>query len=222
MNREGVLGLLEKSGLPGELKDYLAAALRGRAPSSLRARLKKSPAEFIAGAERLFSEAGAILGLPAEEALRAGGFDAANKAPGRLEAALAELRAVVFLRDSGYGELAFINRGTGRTADLYGVKKGEGAVFEVCCLKEGCTSFSVKLLALKFDRKICQVNASRKKTGCVRGGLFFVASPADFGVSGAPARLEVLAREVYEAKGRRPFTSICLISGGLCAAYPAL
>lgn len=221
MNREGVLELLARSGLPDALREYLAASLRVRAPSSLRASLKKDPAGFISGAEKLFSEAGAILGLPAEEALGAGGFDANNKAPGRLEAALAELRAVVFLRDSGYEELAFINRGTGRTADLHGVKGGEGGVFEVCCLKDG-GSFSAELLALKYDRKICQVKSSRKKTGCLRGGLFFVFAPADFAASGPGARLEALAREVYKAKGSPPFTSICLLSGGLGSAWPAL
>lgn len=221
MNREGVLELLAASALPGALKEYLSSSLRSRAPSSLRAYLKKSPVEFISGAEKLFTEAGVILGLPAEEALGAGGFDANNKAPGRLEAALAELRAVVFLRDNGYKELAFINRGTRRTADLYGVKGGEGGVFEVCCLKGTGGFFSAGLLALKYDRKICQVNSSRKKTGCLVGGLFFVSSPAAFGASGS-ARLEALAREVYEAKGSQPFTSVCLIAGGLCAAWPAL
>ena len=220
MNKAGLIKLVDSSALPVELKVYLSGVLAGNLPSSLRETLKKDPEGFLAGAGGLLREAGLALGCAGDEALSRSGFDANNLAPDRLEAALAEMLALVFLRSEGFSRLGFIGRGSGKTADISAARGGLRYAFEVCSARTGAADLSVDFLELKYDKKIRQARASGKKGGLDRAGFILVSGPLFFSGFRPDGRLAGLARGLYERKNRPPATHLCLLAGGGAAVFP--
>ncbi|HAF96185.1 MAG TPA: hypothetical protein DER10_04790 [Elusimicrobia bacterium] len=141
-------------------------------------------------------------------------------APERFEAALAEVRAVAFLHREGFGDLKFIAQNGGTSADISGARGGQKYVFEVCCLQADNGINSVDYLELKYDKKKRQLNSSRKKHKCTRGGLIFAARAAVFESSACKADLRELAGGLYTKKNNPPFTHICLLSGNEGSVFP--
>lgn len=220
MNKAGLIELISASALPPGLKAYLGGALANNLPFSLREALKKDPEGFIAGAGGLLHEAGLALGRDGGEALALGGFDPNNLAPDRLEAALAELLGVVYLRDCGFSGLGIIGRCAGKTADISAARGGLAYAFEVCSVRAAADDLTVDLLELKYDKKIRQAKASGKKGGLDRAGLVLVAGPLSFAGFAPDERLAGLALALYERKNRPPATHICLLAGGRAAVFP--
>lgn len=221
MNKAGFLELVDASALPAALKAYLSRVLGGNLPLSLKETLKKDPDAFLAGVSGLLREGGLTLGRGGDEALALSGFDANNLAPDRLEAALAEMTALVFLRSEGFSRLGFIGRGVGKTADISAARGGLRYAFEVCSARTGKEGLSVAFLELKYDKKIRQARASGKKDGLDRAGFILVSGPPSFSGAGPDERLAGLARGLYERKNRPPATHICLLAGGGAAVFPA-
>ncbi len=221
MNKAGLLRLVSASDLPEALRVYLSRFLSKNLPFSLKAALKKDPDGFLAGAAGLLREAGLALGCPGEKALCLSGFDPNNLAPDRLEAALAELLAVVFLRSEGFTGPGFIGRGAGKTADISASRGGFDYAFEVCSARTAAAGLTVDLLERKYDKKIRQAKASGKKRGLHRVGLVLLAGPLFFSGFGPDERLAGLARGLYERKKSPSATHICLLAGGRAAIVPA-
>lgn len=221
MKKTALIELIKASALPAELKTYLAGVLAGNLPSSLRGNLKKDPGVFIAGVCGLLREAGQALGCAGGEALFLSGFDGNNLAPDRLEAALAEMLAVVFLRSEGFSGIRFLSRGTGKTADLTAARGGLDYAFEVCSARAAADALTVDFLELKFDKKIRQAKVSGKKGGLDRAGLVLVAGPLDLSGFRPEEKLAELACGLYERKKRPEATHICLLAGGRAAVFPA-
>ena len=220
MNKAGLINLIKASGLPEPLRAYLCGVLAGNLPFSLREALKKEPDKFIKDAAGLLREAGLALGRSPEEALSMSGFDSNNLAPDRLEAALAELLAVVFLCSEGFSGLGFIARGRGKTADISGSRGGLAYAFEVCSARTAAADFTVDFLELKYDKKIRQAKVSGKRGGLDRAGLVLVAGPPVFLRFSRDGGLGAMARGVYERKNRPRATHICLLAGGKAAVFP--
>jgi hypothetical protein len=220
MKKEGLLKLIGDSALPAALKAYLAGMLVRKLPSSLREALKKEPEAFLAGTAGLLREAGLALGCSGGEALARSGFDAANLAADRLEAALAELLAVVFLRSEGFSALGFIRRGIGKTADISAERGGLHYAFEVCSTRTAAGALSLDFLELKYDKKIRQAKVSSKKRGPGRACLVLAAGPVSFRGFFPDEELAALARGLYERKNRPLNTHICLLAGGRAAVFP--
>lgn len=221
MRKQEVLSIISSSALPPRVKAYLARVACGERGCALKAGLKKDPAGLAAEAGRLLAAAGKILDRPGDEALFITGFNPNNMAPGRLEAALAELRAAVFLRREGFGAISFIAQARGVSADVSGVNGGRPYVFEVCCLEaEAGPVPAAALLGVKYEKKKRQLNTARKKRGIKHGGLFLACDPLGLGAGAEEAVLGELARAVYEEKNRPAFTHLCLLSGSRGAVYP--
>ena len=237
MNKTELLEFIAASGLPVRVKDYFTRAAALKTPSGARTALKKNPPAFIEELGRLLAAGGAALGCPAGEVLFATGFNGNDLAPERFEAALAELRAVLFLAGEGFSGLTLL-RQCGRTgADISGTRAGSAYVFEVRSLRSGRAAgplaylsettadpkpetAAVEYLRLKYDKKIRQVNCSRKRAGHKYGGVILALNPAV--LSGGPpaAALKKLAAALYLAKDAPPFTHICLLSGPSGAVFP--
>ncbi|PIU17802.1 MAG: hypothetical protein COT18_12075 [Elusimicrobia bacterium CG08_land_8_20_14_0_20_59_10] len=221
MRKPEVLSSIRASALPPRVQEYLARIACGERGSALKAGLKKDPAGLAAEAGRLLAAAGRILDRPGDEALYITGFNPNNMAPGRFEAALAELRAAAFLRREGFREISFIAQARGISADISGVKGGRGYVFEVCCLEAAAGQLpAAALLGVKYEKKKRQLNTARKKRGIRRGGLFFACNPLGLGAGVDEAALGKLARAVYEEKKSPAFTHLCLLSGSRGAFFP--
>jgi hypothetical protein len=220
VNKPGLLKLIASSALPEALKSYLGGVISLNLPSSLRETLKKDPDGFVKGVCGLLREAGAALGCAGDKALFLSGFDGNNLAPDRLEAALAEMLAVVFLKSEGFCGINFISRGTGRTADLSAARGGAAYAFEVCSARAPGDALSVDFLELKYDKKIRQAKISGKKGGLDRAGLVLVAGPLSFAGLESDERLAGLASGLYERKNKPRATHICLLSCGRAAVFP--
>ena len=212
--------MIGASALPAPVKDYLGGVLAGNLPSSLREALKKDPEGFLAGVAGLLREAGLALACNGESALLMSGFDARNLAPDRLEAALAEMLAAVFLRSEGFSEIRLIGRCRGKTADISAVRGGVDYAFEVCSARAAAAELSVDFLELKYDKKIRQARVSSRKGGLDRAGLVLAAGPLSFSGFGPDGRLAALAKGLYERKNNPRATHICLLAGGRAAVFP--
>lgn len=219
MKRPEIAALIAGSGLPEELKAYLACALRRGRPFSFTAALKKEPAGFLAAVTRLLAGASAALGRPAGEVLFATGFEASNLAPHRLEAALAELLAVLLLREQGFSELRLIGTNSGRTADISGSKDGLRWAFEVRCLSAG-KKLDGELLGGKFDRKLPQASNAIKKYGFDRAGVVLAREPWRFADFEADPGLAALAEAARPPEKRQAVVHLCLADRGRFGVYP--
>ena len=104
------------------------------------------------------------MGCSKEEAMFITGFNKNDMAPARFEAALAEIRAVVFLHREGFNELSFIRQGSGTSADISAIRGGKNYVFEVCCLQAEKAPGRVDYLELKYDKKKAAAEQFAQKT----------------------------------------------------------
>ncbi len=220
MKKAELTGLIAASSLPDGLKLYLQAMVSHKAPCSLRGGLRKDPAGFIATLSRLLAGGSMALGCSAQTALFATGFDVKNLAPNRLEAALAEILAALFLRGEGFAELKLIEPDLGRTADIAALRGGLSYAFEVRCLKSGGGPLGADLLVNKYDKKFPQARNAIKKYGFDRAGVVFVREPCAFAGFAADPELEGLAHEVYSQKKSPRAAHICLLDRGRAGFYP--
>ncbi len=206
------------SALPGPVRACLKAAGPG-----LRAAAKKDPAAFVKNLLHLLASAAAALGCRGEEALFLTGFEAGDRTPGRLDAALAELRAVLFLRAEGFEEICALPRAAGKTADLRARRGGEDYLFEVRWVRGGFAGCAALKLSAKCLKKAAQLRAGLKKTGAARGGIIFAGEPLGFGRFGPSPELAAAAAAVTvpPRSGRAGKITVCLISGNEAAVFPA-
>ncbi len=220
MDKAGILELIARSGLPEKVRLCLAGAVSRAEGSALKKTLKKDPAALLSGVGALLKAAAGILALPEESALFITGFNPNNAAPDRFEAALAELRAVVFLDAQGFGGLELVEQGRSRTADLAGTRDGRRCVFEVCRLKDTGGRAGAERLRAKYAKKIRQVKVSRKKCGGGLGGLVLVDGPLGFGPLAADPDLLALAAAAGPGKDGARGEHLCLLRGNGFAVWP--
>ena len=215
-----ILKLIGSSGLPEGVKRYCADMVSGKLCSSLKTALRTNAVAVIGNIDRLLTDGSGILARSKEEILFATGFNKNNVSPERFEAALAEIRAVAFLHAGGFSGLKLIGTGIKRTADIRGVRGGKKYVFEVCCIQTANDLISADYLELKYDKKVRQVNSSRKECGCACGGLIFVMDPSGLSASADAPGYKDLARELYARKNNPPATHICILSGSSGCVFP--
>lgn len=205
------------SALPGPVRACLKAAGPG-----LRSAAKKDPAAFVKDLLNLLASSAAALGCRAEEALFLTGFSCEDPTPGRLDAALAEVRAVLFLRAEGFSDIRALPRTTGKTADLRARRGGEDYLFEVRWVRGGFGGSAAGRLSAKCLKKAAQLRAGLKKTGAAGGGIIFAGEPLGFGRFGPSPALAAAAAAVMvpprSARAGKIF--VCLLSGNEAAVFP--
>lgn len=219
MKREEIAGLVGACALPEGLKAYLAAALKRRRPFSFTAALKKDPAIFLASAGRLLAGASAALGRPEAQALFATGFDPANLAPQRLEAAFAELLAAMLLRGEGFSSIELIGTNSGRTADVSAARDGLRWAFEVRCLSAP-GRLDAGLLTGKFRSKLPQAANALKKYGFDRAAVVLVRSPWDSDGFVPDPALAALAADARARGKKKPAAHLCVLDRGRFGVAP--
>lgn len=202
---------------PGAAGRPALPGLRAASPS-LRAALRRGPAA-AAEIRQLLSSAGALFGCLAGEALFCTGFGKDDATPGRLDAALAELRAALFLAGEGFAAVRPLDRGVGRTADLAAARGGEEYLFEVRWVSGGFGADAVKKLSAKCERKSAQLRAALKRAAAGRGGVVFVAGPLFPALPWRGPDLAAAARGVHAAQ-RRAGLHVCLLAGDASAVFP--
>jgi hypothetical protein len=203
------------SALPAPVRTCLRAA-----GPALRSVAKKDPAGFVKNLLRLLSSSSAALGCRAEEALFLTGFDGSNGTPGRLDAALAELRAVLFLKSEGFTGIGALPRTAGKTADLRAERAGEKYLFEVRWVRDGFGAETAEKLSAKCLKKAAQLRAALKKSGAGSGGVIFVAEPLGSGPLRPSRALAAAAASVRLPARGGPKISVCLVSGNEAAVSP--
>ncbi|HAT73199.1 MAG TPA: hypothetical protein DCS63_10325 [Elusimicrobia bacterium] len=226
MNRTELQKIVAAARLPEPVKKYISVlSARGSGPG-FRRLLKADPAPLLENMASVMDQAGAILGVPAREVLFSTGFNTGNLAPGRLEAALAELKAVTFLAAEGFSAIGLVPQARGRTADITAARGGNTYAFEVRCVTGGGGADkngerTLALLEKKYRKKMPQASCSRKKGRLSHCGLVLVLNAGNFPPPSAGGALEQLAAALYEKVGRPPRAHVCLLSGGESGVSPA-
>lgn len=220
MDKAAILDLIGLSGLPEKVKSCLRVAVSSAEGSTIKKALRKDPAALLSGLAGLLGSAAVILGRSEESVLFITGFNSNNAAPERFEAALAELRAVVFLSGQGVGGLELVEQSGSRTADLAGVLNGQRCVFEVCRLRDTGVPAGAARLRSKYAKKIRQVKVSRKKCRGGLGGLVLVDGPLGFAPPAPDSALLALAAEVCPVKSGAAGEHLCLLRGDGFAVWP--
>ncbi|HNT97979.1 MAG TPA: hypothetical protein PKK31_06930 [Elusimicrobiales bacterium] len=226
MNRKEVLAAIAASGLPPRLAAYLGQFIAQGTASELRKALKADPARRLGNIKALLDSSAAALALPAEGILSITGFDYNNFAPDRLEAALAELRAVNILARRGFTEIRFLPGGQRREADISAVLAGEKYFFEVHCLKNrdafsGADEKKERRLKDLCRKKLGQAHASGRRERSARAGVFLVADPAGAVSPMTDGALTDLASRMHASMGSPAGEHICLSAGGESAIFPS-
>ncbi len=218
MSRADVLGTIAASALPAAVRDYLAAFIKAGSDSGLRRALKADPAGVTAGIAGLLAGAEKALGLPASEALFATGFHPRNLSPSRLEAALAELRAVNFLGAEGFSSIRLVGRRDGKSPDIIASGPGGTCAFEVQCVT-GASSFSKDgpaVLRAKLAKKAAQAASAVKRGAACSACVVFVLGEARLPGGREGAGLSGLAR----AAGEGAKVRVCVLAGESSAVWP--
>lgn len=212
--------------LPVQVKRYLSAFVELGADSGLRRLLKTDPARLLADISGLIDSSAKTMGISREEVLFATGFHPGNLAPARLEAALAELRAVNFLAGEGFTAGCFVPSARGKTADITAYRGGNTYAFEVRCVTgdSGAAAAdplkAVSLLVKKYRKKMPQAALSKKKGGFSHCGLVLIINTKNFAPFRESGGLKRLAAAIYEKAGRPPREHICLLSGAETGVFP--
>lgn len=235
MHKTALLALIETSRLAGNIKELFARAVTAKSPSGLKTAIKNNPQAFIQNVDRMLTACGAILGYSKADVLFITGFNKNDMARERFEAALAELRAVLFLNSEGFSSLKLLPQASATGADITGMRGGRNYIFEVRCLRADDAAgplaylFSntrkpqqgaVEYLRRKYDKKIRQVNSSRKRTGNKYGGVIFALNPACFSAGPGAPELKTLAAALHLAKNSPPYTHIGLLAGPVGCIFP--
>lgn len=225
MNKAELLDAVAAAGLPEALKRYLAAFISRGVDSRLRRALKAGAAVALEEMAGLLRTSSAVLGVPPEEALFATGFRGGNFAPGRLEAALAELRAVNFLHGEGFTAICLVAAGRGKTPDITAERGGRTYAVEVRCVTGGSRigglgqaagTGAVKALRAVAFKKMPQASSAVKKGGADRCCLVLV-----LGADAAAASLDRCAlAELARKAGARENTHVCLLAGAAAGVWP--
>ncbi len=225
MNRKEVLAAIAAAGLPPELAAYLEKFIAQGTASELRKVLKTDPGRLLGNIKALLDSSAAALALPAGEILAITGFDYNNFAPDRLEAALAELRAVNILARRGFTEIRFLPDGQRKEADISAILAGEKYFFEVRCIKDrdafsGADERKARRLKEVCRKKLAQARASGRREASARAGVFLVSNPAGSAPPPRKKDLQVLASRLHAALGAPEREHICLSAGGAAAVFP--
>ncbi len=191
-------------------------SLRAASPA-LRSALRRD--RSLSGKiKALLAEAGGVFECPPSGALYLTGFGPGDRTPGRLDAALAELRAALFLRGEGFSGIRPLATAAGRTPDLAARRGGELWAFEVRWVRGGLGGAPEKLSA-KCARKAAQLGAGLKALGAGRCGIILVGEPLGFGPFAPSPELAALAAAV-EVPVRACRPHICLLAGGASGVFP--
>jgi len=188
--------------------------------------------------DRLLAEAAAVLGLPPDQVLFQTGYKTSNKDRGRREAALAELRAAVFLKEQGFSGIRLVPPSNKLTADILASRGRLAYAFEVQCVTRK-SSFSAvnhkvgvngevvesfrdpeSVLVAKFRQKIKQANASRKRDGLDRSGVALVIDSPNSSPFICDGDLAGLARAAYEGAGSPAGAHACVLAAGAAGVWP--
>lgn len=200
--------------LPAPVRACLKAAGPG-----LKAAARKDPPGFAKELLGLLNSAAAALNSAPAEVLFLTGFDSCDGTPGRLDAALAELRAALFLRHEGFEDIRPVARAAGRTADLAASRGGREYLFEVRWVRGGFGAGAAARLSAKCEKKSAQLRAGLKRSGAELGGIIFVGEPLGFGKFRDSLELAAVAAAVT-VPARRRGLHVCLVSGWDTAVSP--
>jgi hypothetical protein len=172
--------------------------------------------------EKLLAEAAAILGLAPDQVLfeTGPGYGPANKDRNRRAAALAELRAAVFLKEQGFSAIRLVPPSDRPTADILAARGKRTYAFEVQCVTRA-SSFSAPggakapgaVLAVKFCAKLKQAKAFRKRNALDGLGVILVLAS---GGGDAAA----LARAAHECAGSPAGAHACVLAEGAAGIWP--
>lgn len=188
--------------------------------------------------ERLVARAAAVLGLAPDQVLFQTGYKTSNKDKGRRAAAMAELRAAVFLKEQGFSDIRLVSPSNKPTADILASRGRRTYAFEVQCITRQ-SSFSAvnhkvgingevlesfrdpeSVLVAKFRQKIKQANASRKRGKLDRSAVVLVIDSPNFSPFICGGDLAGLARAAYEGAGAPQGAHACVLADGDAGVWP--
>ncbi len=169
---------LRASGLPLPIVRHFEGRMRrGEFNYGLEA-IRQAP-EAIDRIEQLFARAFEITGTSPGDLLRHTDFHAADLGLDRLDAALAELRAVVFLHEQGFRDIRLLPGGSQAEADIVAMRAGKRYAFDVVTSHHGVDRDVEDLapfICAKIQEKLDQLQGTANRHACQERGLIVVVN----------------------------------------------
>ncbi len=188
--------------------------------------LLDNPEQTSGAIDSMFAAVIAATGLAGDELLHAADFHWHEQDPARIEAAFAEIRAVNFLHEQGFQDIALLPSRRRQRADIRAKRSGQLYVVEVAE-----SSFSARdraqqselsrwLLAQLQGGKTAQLRATAQESGADR--MAFIAMIDTEGALPWNTHDDFLAasQSVWVSLGRPDDLHVCAVTGRQALGYP--
>ena len=174
--------------------------------------------------DQMLSQAAKATHLTPDELLRRTDFVFRDPDPVRLDAAFAEIRAVIFLDNEGFADIQLLKAGQQKRADIVAKRKGCKYAIEVAhSIYDAPGRWSIEGLRdwllgrYRGENKAAQLEATAGEHGCHRHVFIGVVNnPSPFLVHEEYCRAAGL---VWNEAGRDPQLHFCFVTGQWAEGY---
>ncbi len=212
--------------IPADLVKHVSRLAKARVECRILSQLLENPDRTSEAIDRMFATAMAATGLSAAELLRATDFHWREKDAARIEAAFAEIRAVIFLREQGFQDIALLPSKGHRRADIRAKRGDQLYVVEVAesaflaTNRAQVSEISQWILAQLQDRKIAQLRETATEMGADQRAFIAIIDTENALPLNTHDDFLAASQNAWAELGSPIDLHICAITGSRALGYP--
>jgi hypothetical protein len=213
--------LIESEYIPDTLIKYIGRCIDQGKSNRLIDYLYSNPIQCVLNVSNTIKNASMITGLTTNELFHRIDFSNRDIDPTRIDAAFAELRAISYLNNEGFGNINPLRAGERKSVDIVALREKNVYAIEVTTSsfwikkdrwreEELCKWLVDKLLNQK---KIIQIQGTKQELKCNKGVLIAVIDNYDAVALNTRNSYKKIAKEVWNRCGKDEGLHICLVTG---------
>jgi hypothetical protein len=217
MTDDKLRGRIQKSHLPDPVKQHLKLCIEAGKRHRWHDALEEDFETVVQKTLEVVNAACSNTRQNPDTLFRGADFDPSDLDPDRLDAAIAEFRAINHLAREGFQDIELLPAQPGtRTADIICTLRCKRYALDVAC-SSADAGRSVEMLAAYMlgvcERKERQLQDTKKARACDYAGVIFVVNSEPALVFGYQLLYRRAARQVYEALGSPHNYHIIVVTG---------
>lgn len=214
---------IRKSALPQLVKAHLIGFARKGKQHSWQTVMEQHFDGVVHSAQRVFELAEKNTGDPIDELLKKTDLSLNDLDPDRLDAAIAELRAINFLAAQGFTGIQLLKARIGqKSADIVANKDYVRFAVDVACMSRSAPADIAKLKRKAesiFLSKREQLRATKATSDCSKIAIVFVVNSQPALALEHHRTFRDALREVHDALGAPPEAHICIVTGQVAHVF---